>query len=251
MEKEEKMELNKEKKLKEPPPRYEKVNATEVWLLDKDDNRIKRICGVQKRGWPEGYVCENEAGKGTEHFGYGPCNLHEPKVVVKRRSMWKRIHDEDPDVAPSLNEALGKVEKIEKGELSNISHDIELLYALLFKQLEAKEGKEWTAEQSAYTKEIIMDIVKAKEAKNRMEKSTLVSPKLLRDFIHQVFAVIQQTISSEQESRKVMERILDSVIIPLNPEKSHGEKVAKMLRNKYGAKKTEGEIEDGEEESSG
>lgn len=69
----------KEVVLSTPPPKIEFAETDlgkEIFLLDEDGTIIKKICGQQRKGLPEGYVCINEAGLETDHTGYGKCRLH-------------------------------------------------------------------------------------------------------------------------------------------------------------------------------
>jgi len=80
--------------LQKKPPRVEKVSLIEMYKLDENGKRIRRICGHRKNKTfpnhvpygvpnPHGvkdprneYVCCNDAGKMTNHLGIGPCWYH-------------------------------------------------------------------------------------------------------------------------------------------------------------------------------
>ncbi len=60
------------KKTKEPPS-IEKISEKEVYLLDNERRRIKKICGYIEDGWP----CTSKSGQGTLHEGEGHCRKHD------------------------------------------------------------------------------------------------------------------------------------------------------------------------------
>jgi len=66
-------------------PEIEHVSSTENWLLDDYGNRVRRICGAQRVGQPQGRVCLVRAGNRTIHVGLGPCRKHEPSGPALNR----------------------------------------------------------------------------------------------------------------------------------------------------------------------
>lgn len=67
--------VNKEKKLTTPPPPIEEISSKEVYLLDANNNRLRRICGYldKETNWP----CQRDSGEGTVHVGIGRCSSHD------------------------------------------------------------------------------------------------------------------------------------------------------------------------------
>lgn len=61
------------RKLTQEPPKVEKINRNEVYLLDDKNRRVMRICGFDQDGW----ACTIHAGKGTLHYGEGRCRKHD------------------------------------------------------------------------------------------------------------------------------------------------------------------------------
>jgi len=67
--------INKETKLTTAPPPIEEISTKEVYLLDENKNRLRRICGHidKETNWP----CLRDSGEGTVHIGLGRCSSHD------------------------------------------------------------------------------------------------------------------------------------------------------------------------------
>jgi hypothetical protein len=81
--------------LETKPPRFEFVNQIEIYLLEDDGSRKRRVCGHHTNHAlptfvpddmdnPHGWInprqqrrCTNYAGYRTDHAGLGPCNRHQ------------------------------------------------------------------------------------------------------------------------------------------------------------------------------
>jgi len=68
----------------EGPPTVETVSPFEVYLLNENGDRVRRICGAKRRNLPKRFVCTRPPGGGTDHKGSGRCKLHEV-------SQWARL----------------------------------------------------------------------------------------------------------------------------------------------------------------
>jgi hypothetical protein len=117
-------------KLMRKPPRIEYVSHLEVWRLDEEGDREKRICGrvsCQRlpQFIPEGipnphgvvnprneYRCTFKAGFGTGHLGLGPCRYHAAQWVSEkhftRYYCWVKEFDELVKNEYLKGEAMGK-----------------------------------------------------------------------------------------------------------------------------------------------
>jgi len=60
------------KRLTTSPPKVEEISSREIYLLDEQERRVKRICGTMDGEWP----CTISAGSGTLHEGIGKCRRH-------------------------------------------------------------------------------------------------------------------------------------------------------------------------------
>jgi len=231
-----KIEAQKEKALEKPAPVTERVSPIEVWLLDPATRqRKKRICGRQKSSFPEGYVCLNEAGKGTPHIGYGLCSSHERILPQTHKvSLWRQIRAENPKIMPTLGEALDISDRIEDEDLKNVNDDIRMLYALLQVHLDCKKS-EWQKDRADHALNLVKEIIKAKETKSRIEKTILLDPRSISAFLQQVFSIIKKSLT-ETDARLIMQTIYTDIVIPMNQKGSKGEAVAQHFAEKFGAK---------------
>ena len=119
--------------LRKPPPKVEVVDELEIYLLDDQGKRKRRICGHhRKRGFPsvvpagmlnphgvvdpyDEYRCTSSAGLGFAHLPQlGPCKYHAPPYLRTAEGTQKRVrakHLQDlegsVDGITSLEEQLG------------------------------------------------------------------------------------------------------------------------------------------------
>lgn len=222
----------RENQVASPIPLIERVSSLEVYLLDSaTEKRKKRICGVQRRGMQEGYVCLNYAGKGTDHETVGHCDIHEQKEVGHRVAMWKQIREENPNVYKTIGEALDIVDNLESKDLSNIDENLKLLNALLIKHLNGENP--FTIFESQHALTIIKEITKTIETKNKIESQLYVDPKKLEAFIHQIFIIIKRK-ATETIAHEILTAISNEVILPMDGDKDNKTKTAKKIMEKYG-----------------
>jgi len=84
------------------PPNVHEVSPYEVYLINPDGTRGRRICGAKRANLPPQYVCLMPAGKGTDHVGVGRCRIH-------HSGKWPDISQ----FSSSRNLALGKAGSFE------------------------------------------------------------------------------------------------------------------------------------------
>ena len=235
---------SREESLKNPPPTVKRISTTEIYLLDPaTEKRKKRICGKQKKDMPEGYVCLNEAGKNTNHPGYGFCSIHERHLPQHVKvSMWKRINQENPNMLPKLGVALDICDRIQDEDLRNVDEDIKMLYALLQVHLDCKP-EDWKKDAADHALNLVKEIIKAKEAKTRIEKTILLDPKSIAGFLKQIFSIIKKTLT-EQDAKIILQTIYNDVVIPMNKRGTTGRDAAEYYGSKYGTKIEDAEHED-------
>jgi hypothetical protein len=86
-------------------------------------------CGAAKRSGPKkGEPCENDAGKGTDHPGYGACQYHggnSPSLRRHAAKMQLREMAQEMDVEP--DEAILKVVRIDYGMVEWLRNQIAYL----------------------------------------------------------------------------------------------------------------------------
>lgn len=223
------IEASKQKWLQKGPPNIEIIDEDEIYLLDDGGLRVKRICGKQKAGYPDGYVCVNPAGWGTLHPGISRCKYHEPKGnTVTHVSFWKRLRKKY-HIVPNVSEALDLAEELTDNELASVDLEIQMLYSLLIDHMQG--NAEWKKGDSKFALLILDKIVKAKETKSKIEKALAVDPRVITAFVDQIFSQIVK-FAEREVARKIMESILSEVVVPLAAQNEYPYEKAKYLEVK-------------------
>lgn len=81
------------KRLTTSPPKVEEISSREIYLLDEQERRVKRICGTMDGEWP----CTISAGSGTLHEGIGKCRRHENSLTGKKEYLERYLTTLDSD----------------------------------------------------------------------------------------------------------------------------------------------------------
>ena len=213
--------------IREDPPLVEKVNPYEVYLLDEEGERLKKICGGQRRGLPEGYVCTQSAGHNTNHPGIGPCKKHDYSIPNSRNTrLWDTLNRAH-GLPSTLSEYLSYSDDIEERHLTTVDEDIKTLYGILSYQLSKrnidsedlkkseKELKEITLSNADLDLALkIMDkILKAKDIRMKLSKELILDTSTIKMFVHQIFRVATEKLA-EHQAKMLLNAFLEEVIIP-------------------------------------
>ncbi len=213
----------REKKLESPPPDIEIVSEMEIYLLDENGERSKRICGKQQRSMPKGYVCLNPAGSGTGHLHTGPCRIHEPKPILHKVSMMRKMRELTPegkDLFPTISEKLDLIDNT-KIEMESLDEEINMMYILLNEVLtQTDEDDQLTPKRRTEALNILKEITKAKEVGIKLKQQIFIDPKTLEVFVKQIFGILKQ-MPDETMMHRIMDRIYKEVIVPTNLEKQN------------------------------
>lgn len=81
------------KRLVSSPPVIEEVSPKEIYLLDNNSHRVKKICGFMDGEWP----CTISAGLNTLHEGIGRCKKHEGTPTGKKEYLQRYLDTLDSD----------------------------------------------------------------------------------------------------------------------------------------------------------
>lgn len=199
--------------------KYKIVSPYEVYLLDKEGEPSKRICGVQRNNRPKGHLCHMDAGAGTNHSGVGPCSSHDRQLTnPNNTSLWHKLNRQH-NLPSTLMELLENTHDIEDKVLASIDDDIKFLYALKAYFLEKKghnsEGKEvdLSSDNIELLLKITDTIIKAKEKRVKIKKEIVLDATTVRAFIDQIFRIIVAN-TNQAHSRRILTEILDGVITP-------------------------------------
>ena len=200
-------------------PRIKKVSVYECYLVDERGRKKRRICGTQRNRMPEGYVCTNNAGRGTDHPGIGPCEFHDRQISNPRNTgLWLRLNKE-AGLPSNLLEFLESAEDIEETHLVNVDDDIKNLYALQAVVLSSRKASEDGEDGVLYSKDIdllmsITDkILKAKALRVKLNKEMSLDITTIKLFVNQIFKIIVAE-TAETVSRRILTAIVDGVIVP-------------------------------------
>jgi len=199
--------------------KYKIVSPYEVYLLDKQGEPSKRICGVQRNNRPKGHLCHKDAGAGTNHPGVGPCSSHDRQITNPRNtSLWHKLNRQH-NVPSTLMEFIENASDIEDRVLASVDDDIKFLYALkayfLEKKGRSKDGQEMelSSDNIELALKITDTIIKAKDKRIKIKKEVVLDATTVRAFIDQIFRVIVAN-TNQAHSRRILTEILDNVIMP-------------------------------------
>lgn len=216
--------LRKAAQVKDPPPLIEKITPHEIYLLDEDGERVKKICGAPKRNMPPGYVCLQSAGHKTSHPGYGACKSHDTSIPNGNNiGLWDRLN-KDAGLPSTLAEYLQNASEIEEQHLTTVDEDIKALYGLLQYQLSKRQkyqNKENQDEEEIFLSNSELDlalkimdkILKAKDLKLKLSRELTLDTSTIKQFVNQIFQVATQKLP-EHHAKMLLNAFLEEVIIP-------------------------------------
>ncbi len=212
--------------IRERIPHVDQVSPHEVYLLDAKGKRARRICGAQRHKLPIGYVCLQIAGAGTEHPGEGACSAHDLYLInPNNTSLWNTMN-RGKNLPANLMELMENAQLLEETHLSAIDEDIRMLYVLVQNTLDRNSihvlnpdtgEQELTFSMGSHDTELVMKlldkVIKAKQMKAQLHKELAMDSTMVKAFIDQIFKIIVTSVAPQQ-SRRVMEEILEKVIVP-------------------------------------
>ena len=197
----------------------------EVYVVHNDGNHLKRICGYKTS---DESPCLNVAGHGTAHKEFGYCNVHDRKTRSSTK-MWNLFADEK-GLPKNLGGLLQKAKELSDDDLSKMDNDIQLAYVLLADTLSpiknnsnGKKSKEeldrrLSIAEKDHALRILRFISEAKKNRQTMEREVKLDVTTVREFVTQVFKVIEQTVQGHK-AKDVMDAIMNQVLLPLSTQK--------------------------------
>jgi hypothetical protein len=201
-------------------PRIEKVSPYEVYLIDDHGRHTKQICGTQRNGMPEGYVCIQPAGFKTNHVGVGPCQSHNRAITNSNNTgLWLQLNEQH-GLPKNLLQLYQNAEIIEERHMSTVDDDIKTLYVLqqyLLGKVTESETDGEDAFLSNDTIELLLKftdkIVKTKEVRAKLKKEASLDVSTVKVLVSQIFKIILANVS-EKKARAVLSDIMENVIAP-------------------------------------
>ncbi|RJR27659.1 hypothetical protein C4561_01780 [candidate division WWE3 bacterium] len=181
------------------------VSEKEVYLLDNDGVRYRRICGTALTTMPEGFYCLRPSGSGTNHLGVGRCSFHDRSKLLS--SERKLLTVSDMLLKTGYGKELRKRFKTcETAEslFSSVDSELELLYRILRERL-SKPAADLNEIRS-----MINQIIKVKMVRQDLLRASLFT----RDELLKYFKLIVDTckdILDETQFQRLM-IVLNTVI---------------------------------------
>jgi hypothetical protein len=194
-------------------PKIEKVSDTEVWLLNEDGTRTRRICGKVRNGIPEEYPCTEDAGKGTKHEGAGYCQEHDITIEIsqKVRNTYSAIIDLDKK--RSIMDYLSRSSQEETEHHTSVDSEIELLEALIAAILEANK-ESITVKKADDIAKVAQKLGNLKKIKIEAMKKEKLDSEIVSRFLKQIMGVIKMH-TSQQTTKNIIADIISQVVVPM------------------------------------
>ena len=200
-------------------PKFKKLTPYEVYLVDDKGRSGKRICGTQRNGMPEGYVCIKASGEGTDHPGWGQCQFHDRQLPNPQNTgLWLTLNQQ-AGLPANLLEYYQNAEMIQEEHLSSVDDDIKALYALQTYVLSRHRDPENENEGYITNQDIDLvmkltdKIMKAKEMRVKLNKEDSLDTTTVKAFVDQIFKIIMAN-AAKNVGKRILSEILEEVIVP-------------------------------------
>lgn len=193
-------------------PDVEYVGEREIWLVNEQEQRIKRICGHTLKDMPSGYLCLNDSGFRTNHKGVGYCFWHDYKQEGKSwlQQITKLAKNQN------LQTILEDVSDTEN-KLEDISEELQLQRAIVAWYIDwigtATETGDPNPDDMDRLMKYVREIRQTKESGARIRGSTQLEEMTVRSFIDQVFTVIVTYLKKRGMSREDITELLHLISI--------------------------------------
>lgn len=200
------------------------VSKNEVYLLDDEGDKLKRICGAVKK---DGLRCKAPAGWKTDHTGYGLCWHHDKgKDGVES---WRKMTS---DIAKGSS--LGKIlERNKDGHVAvnDVTNEIRFQQDLLlwyvdhvmnrknFNEEGVPEDPEFTPKDIKILKNLNQDMIKAKESAARIKGSLKLDAVVVRKFVDSILTFLVSSLENKlrkNEVMSIMEDMMEKVLVPMS-----------------------------------
>jgi len=194
-------------------PKIERISDVEVWLLNDDNDRIRRICGKVRQGIPAEFPCLEDAGKGTEHEGAGYCDIHDisVQIVDKVRNTYSSIIDLDKK--RSVMDYLVRSSQEESEHHTSVDSEIELLEALIASLIEDNKTS-ITPKKADDIAKVAQKLGNLKKIKIEAMKKEKLDSEVVSRFLKQIMGVIKMH-TSQQTTKNIIADIISQVVVPM------------------------------------
>lgn len=195
--------------------KFEVVSEYEVYMLDENGDRGKRVCGAKIK---DGGRCKIKAGAGTDHTGIGRCVKHDGED--SNSSNWLEMVEDISD-----GSALGKaLERSKKGEvaINDVTEELLMQRGLLMWYIDHvmdREGEtEFTPKDIKIIKRLNKDLIKTKESAAKIKGSLKLDAVTVKKFVDQLMTFLVGELESKlkrNEVMAIMEKMMEEVFIPM------------------------------------
>jgi len=166
------------------PPLLEQVSVEEIYLLDDDKNRIRRVCG-----W-EG--CLNHPGKGTYHDGVGRCSAHD-FVDHGKMDYIKRM----ASFLETNSKLKTQLEYYSKVPIKFTTQDLQNMLGLLLTNLMERYQQDLNDAGTFKMLEILKEIRQTLETQSKIEQNKMVTT-AISVYINTILATVYDHVPKEK-----------------------------------------------------
>ena len=197
----------------EKVPNIERVSDQEVWLLDEEDQRIRRICGKIRPGMPDEFPCEEDAGKDTAHENSGYCLVHDVSIdlIPKGRNTYERLINIEEK--RTLLDFIVNTSTDESEHHTSVDSEIELLEAIIAKLVDANKDSLTTKGADDIAK-VAQKLGNLKKIKIETLKKEKLDSEVIAKFLKAVMGIIKMH-TSIQTSKSIIMDIITNVAVPM------------------------------------
>lgn len=198
-------------------PNIEVISHDEIYLLDQNNNRTKRICGAKREGISEDFPCMEVAGLDTSHPGIGRCYLHDHQIsMVKKTSTYRQMIDVDGK-DKNLIDFLSLADTLEIEELTSVDSEIKLLQSMITMLLSS--NPKITSKKASDISRMLEKLGRLKSLKVESAKKAQLDFTVVNKLLKGIIMSIRMHVSPEAAKRV----IADVLTTTINPMMSSGD----------------------------
>ena len=197
----------------EDAPKIERVSDQEVWLLDVEGKRERRICGKIRVAIPDEFPCTEDAGKDTKHEGSGYCEVHDVKIslVPKSQNTYEMLIN--PDRKRSLVDYIVDTSQSDSEHHTSVDSEIELLEAIIAKLVNSNNAA-MTGKVADDIAKVVQKLGNLKKIKIETIKKEKLDVEVISKFLKSVIGIIKMHTSA-QTAKLIIVDIIGNVAVPM------------------------------------
>ena len=197
----------------EKAPNIERVSDQEVWLLDEEDKRIRRVCGKIRAGMPDEFPCTDAAGKDTAHENSGYCSIHDVVIdlIPKGRNTYERLINIEEK--RTLLDFIVNISTDESEHHTSVDSEIELLEAIIAKLVDNNKDSLTTKGADDIAK-VAQKLGNLKKIKIETLKKEKLDSEVIAKFLKAIMGIIKMH-TSITTSKSIIMDIITNVAVPM------------------------------------